>query len=127
MAADSVQSNLQDELEKFKTVQKNYQKAVETRQKLDAQLNENNIVKSEIDLLDGEAKVFKMMGPVLIQQDLAEAKSTVGKRMEYIGGEIKRQDGLIKDLDSKQNEHRDKLAKLQQQFQKTQAQTMAKS
>ena len=39
----------------------------------------------------------------------------------------KRQDGLIKDLDSKQNEHRDKLAKLQQQFQKTQAQTMAKS
>ncbi len=68
-----------------------------------------------------------MMGPVPIQQDLAEAKQTVGKRIEYIGGEMKRQDGLIKDLDSKQTDHREKLAKLQQQFQKTQAQTMAKS
>ncbi|XP_022085403.1 prefoldin subunit 6-like [Acanthaster planci] len=122
MAADTVQSNLQDELEKFKTVQKQYQKSVETRQKLDAQLNENNIVKSELDLLESDAKVYKMMGPALIQQDVVEAKQTVGKRIEYIEGEMKRQDGLIKDLDKKQNDHREKLAKLQQQFQKAQMQ-----
>ena len=39
----------------------------------------------------------------------------------------KRQDEMIKDLDKKQTEHREKLAKLQQQFQKAQVQAMGKS
>ena len=42
----------------------------------------------ELDLLEGDAKVYKMMGPALIQQDISEAKQTVGKRIEYIGGEM---------------------------------------
>ena len=42
----------------------------------------------ELDELEPEANVFKMMGPVLIKQDLEEAKQTVKKRIEYITGEL---------------------------------------
>ena len=42
----------------------------------------------ELDRLEGEAPVFKMMGPVLVKQDLEEAKQTVQKRMDYINGEM---------------------------------------
>lgn len=42
----------------------------------------------ELDLLDNQNTVFKLIGPVLVKQDLDEAKATVGKRLEYINGEM---------------------------------------
>ena len=32
--------------------------------------------------------VFKLVGPVLVKQDQAEAKSNVDKRLEFIRGEM---------------------------------------
>jgi prefoldin beta subunit len=32
--------------------------------------------------------VFKLVGPVLVKQDQAEAKSNVDKRLEFIGAEM---------------------------------------
>ncbi|XP_072015920.1 prefoldin subunit 6-like [Amphiura filiformis] len=120
MATDTAQKKLQGELEKFKAVQKDYQKALAARQQLDAQLSENNIVKSELEELETEAQVYKMMGPVLIKQDVDEAKQTVKKRIEYITGELKRQETNIKDLEKQQDSYREKLSKLQQELQKAQ-------
>lgn len=65
-----------------------YHKALSQRQQLDGQLNENIAVKKELDLLKGEDDVFKLIGPVLIKQDLDEAKQNVAKRMEYISSEL---------------------------------------
>ncbi|XP_041456818.1 prefoldin subunit 6-like [Lytechinus variegatus] len=118
MANEALQKKLQEELEKFKASEKEYQNAVGLRKQLDAQLNENSMVKDELDLLEAGSKVFKMMGPVLIQQDVEEANATVKKRMEYITGEVKRYDIQIKDLEKKQEAHREKLGKLQQEFSK---------
>ena len=55
----------------------------------------------ELKRLDEDANVFKMIGPVLVKQDLVEAKSNVGKRIEYIKGEVSRVDGQIKSLETK--------------------------
>lgn len=41
----------------------------------------------ELEKLDEDANVFKLIGPVLIKQDLVEAKSNVGKRLEFIQNE----------------------------------------
>ena len=38
----------------------------------------------ELDRLEDDAAVYKMVGPVLVQQDTAEAKQTVQKRLDYI-------------------------------------------
>lgn len=42
----------------------------------------------ELDLMKGDNAVYKLIGPVLVKQDLDEAKQNVTKRMDYIKGEL---------------------------------------
>ncbi len=41
-----------------------------------------------MDILEPQAKVFKMVGPVLTKQSVSEAKQNVNKRIEFINGEM---------------------------------------
>ncbi|XP_078393665.1 prefoldin subunit 6 [Cetorhinus maximus] len=124
--AEVLQRKLQSEVEKYQGVQKDLSKCLSARQKLEAQVTENTIVKEELDLLESTNSVFKLIGPVLVKQDLEEAKSTVAKRLEYINGEIKRYEGQMKELEKKSEQQRETLAKLQQDFQKAQGKTPVK-
>ena len=45
-------------------------------------------MKQELDLLEDGAPVFKLVGPVLVRQDLDEAKQNVNKRLEFIREEM---------------------------------------
>jgi prefoldin beta subunit len=38
--------------------------------------------------MESSNTVYKLIGPVLVKQDLEEAKATVAKRLEYINGEM---------------------------------------
>ncbi|KAK6627149.1 hypothetical protein RUM44_009626 [Polyplax serrata] len=114
---EGLQKSLQKELDDFRICQKEYQKSITKRQKLDAQLNENTCVKNELDMIKGDSDVFKLIGPVLIKQDLEEAKQNVAKRMEYILAEMKRLDASMSEIDKKQNEHRDTIITLQKSLQ----------
>lgn len=42
----------------------------------------------ELELLEDDANVYKLIGPVLVKQDLAEAKANVNKRLDYITAEL---------------------------------------
>ena len=50
--------------------------------------NENNIVKAELALLDDEDVVYKLIGPILVQQEASDAKIQVDSRIEIINKEI---------------------------------------
>ena len=65
-------------------MQRDYSKVRADKQTLDCQLNENRQVKEELDLAGDDSKVFKLIGPALVNQDLAEAKGNVEKRIDYI-------------------------------------------
>uniref|UniRef100_A0A3B3DL91 Prefoldin subunit 6 n=1 Tax=Oryzias melastigma TaxID=30732 RepID=A0A3B3DL91_ORYME len=119
--AEAIQQKLKAELEKFSQVQKDVSKSMSVRQKLETQLTENNIVKEELGLLDSSNTVYKLIGPVLVKQDLDEAKATVTKRLEYITGEIQRYEALLKDMEKRADDHREVLTSLQQELQKAQA------
>ena len=41
----------------------------------------------ELDLADGNV-IYKLIGPILVKQELLEAKQTVEKRLEYISKEL---------------------------------------
>ncbi|XP_015265752.1 PREDICTED: prefoldin subunit 6 [Gekko japonicus] len=125
--AEALQKKLQGELEKYQQLQKDLSKCMTSRQKLEAQLTENNIVKEELDLLDSSNSVYKLIGPVLVKQDTEEAKATVGKRLDYITGEIKRYEAQMQDYEKKSEQQREGLARLQQEFQKTQAKGAVKA
>lgn len=51
--------------------------------------------------MDDEANVFKLIGPAMIKQDPVEAKSNVGKRLEYIKSDVDRLEVQIKTLETK--------------------------
>ncbi|CAL8357199.1 unnamed protein product [Merluccius merluccius] len=124
--AEALQKKLQSELEKYKQMQKDVSKSMSARQKLEAQLTENNIVKEELDILESANTVYKLIGPVLVKQDLDEAKATVAKRLEYINGEIQRYETLLKDMEKKSEQHREVLSSLQQEYQKAQGRAVGK-
>ena len=84
------------------------QKLIGQRSQLHQQISENQMVEKELKLLEvlphtagpprsflivtmlhlqEDAAVFKLVGPVLIPQDLIEAKANVAKRLEYMTGE----------------------------------------
>jgi prefoldin beta subunit len=124
--AEGIQKRLQSELDKFQSVQKEVNKHVGLRQQLEGQLSENTLVKEELDRLEDGSGVFKMVGPALIKQELPEAKQNVQKRIDYISGELKRHENVIKELDKKADAHRETLSKLQHQFQQAQVKAAAK-
>ena len=115
---ENMQSSMQEKVEKIQALQKTQQKTLAARQTLDSQLSENKLVKEELDKLEDDAKVFKLIGPALVKQDTSEAKQNVEKRIEYIGGELKRHDETLADLDKKQDELREELQTIQTQMQK---------
>ncbi|XP_018009028.1 prefoldin subunit 6 [Hyalella azteca] len=117
MGPEALQKKLEEESEGFKKLQKEISKTSIRRSQLDSQLNENNLVKAEVDLLEESDVVYKLIGPALIRQDLAEAKSSVDKRIEYITNEIKRHDSALEKLEKEQNTKREGIMKLQQQLQ----------
>ncbi|KAJ8338083.1 hypothetical protein SKAU_G00370490 [Synaphobranchus kaupii] len=124
--AEAIQKKLQSELEKYQQMQKDVSKSMSARHKLETQLTENNIVKEELDLLDSENTVYKLIGPVLVKQDLDEAKATVNKRLEYINGEIQRYETLLKEMERKLDQHREVLSSLQQEYQRAQGRPVGK-
>lgn len=108
---------LQSEREKLQVLTKEFQKCVSTRQQFDAQLNENELVLSEFNRLKSSAEVFKLVGPVLVKQEVTEAISTVKKRITFIKDELERCDKNISASEEKQSNSREALMKMQQQYQ----------
>ncbi|KAK8923963.1 hypothetical protein KSP39_PZI019541 [Platanthera zijinensis] len=107
MSASPALRELQHDLEAQATalskIQKDIAKNHQVRKQYTIQLGENELVLKELDLLNEAANVYKLIGPVLVKQDLAEARANVRKRIEYISAELKRLDGTLQDLEGKQS------------------------
>jgi len=103
----ALQEKLGSETEKFRALQKDLQKCLGSAQQLEAQLKENEVVKEELSLVKDDSNVYKLIGPVLVKQDLVEARSNVDKRLQYIEGEVKRNDSTLTDLKKKQLEQKE--------------------
>ena len=67
----------------------------------------------ELDVLEDDAAVFKLIGPVLVRQELVEVKNNVGKRVEYIKNDIGRLEGNVKKFEKQQEEVKQEISKLQ--------------
>ena len=79
-------SEKEQKVQQFQKIQKEFQTAVTNRTLLESQLKENMEVKQEFD--QNPETVYKLIGPVLVKQELAEAKTNVAKRIDYIKAEM---------------------------------------
>jgi prefoldin beta subunit len=93
------------------------------KQQVLSQFNENTLVKGELDLLDEDATVYKLVGPVLLAVELDDSKQNVNKRLEFIETELKKTDSLIAAKQKELNELGDEIAEMQQKLQAEAAQT----
>ncbi|VDM21745.1 unnamed protein product [Hydatigera taeniaeformis] len=124
---EAVYKSLTKEVEKLQEVEGNIQKRLQTYQQLAGQLSENENVEKDLEVLTEENRVFKLIGPVLVEQSLEEARDTVKKRLKYIQDEMKRNDELMKTMEKERDNHREQITKLQQRFQQEQTRAALKA
>ncbi|XVF87180.1 hypothetical protein PTKIN_Ptkin18bG0098200 [Pterospermum kingtungense] len=106
-ALRELQRDLENKANDLSKLQKDIAKNHQVRKKYTIQLGENELVLKVLDLLNEDANVYKLIGPVLVKQDLAEANANVRKRIEYISAELKRLDASLQDLEEKQHSKRE--------------------
>ena len=74
---------------------------------------ENNTVKNELALLDDEDVVYKLIGPILVQQETSDAKIQVDSRIEMINKEIHKLEKNYQANQKKIEANRQKVADIQ--------------
>ncbi|XKL65595.1 hypothetical protein PGB90_009015 [Kerria lacca] len=114
--AEEIQKTVQSEIDVLRKYEKEYKTLQQQKQLLNGQLNENEVVKTELDFVKDTDEVYKMIGKILIKQDLIEAKQNVLKRMEYIKAEVKRIDNTSSITKMKVEDCQTKLNKLRQEL-----------
>ncbi|EFN52203.1 hypothetical protein CHLNCDRAFT_139019 [Chlorella variabilis] len=118
----TLQRELQTEVAAFQQLQQGVQQNHRLRQQSLQQQHENEMVLQELALLAEDANVYKMIGPVLVRQDTLEARANVGKRLEFIAGELKRLDTQLQQLEERQGKKQAQLVRMQQELQGAQQQ-----
>ncbi|KAL9483738.1 hypothetical protein ACSS6W_002527 [Trichoderma asperelloides] len=128
-----IQAKLQSLSEEYQKLQQDLQNTVASRQKLEGQRQENLGVQKvstlcSVDLLTKSVKansleefenigedevVYKLVGPVLLKQETFEAESTVKGRLDFIGGEITRLEGQIKETQENIEKKKTEIIQLQ--------------
>lgn len=85
------------------------ERAINLKHQALSQVGENEMVVAELQFLEEDAKVFKLIGPVLVQQDVVEVKANVSTRIEFIKKDMAKIDAQIKDYEKKAEEQRQKV------------------
>jgi len=98
---NALQKEMQVHVQDLQLIEKEFSKCATTLAKFESQHAENDTVKQELDILEDDGKVFKLIGPALVPQDLDEAKDNVNKRIEYVGSEIKRYTAMRDDIEKR--------------------------
>lgn len=60
------------------------------KQQLMTQINENEMVKKELELLEDDDIVYKLEDGELQEEDCLESEMCVDQRLEYLNGELKK-------------------------------------
>eukprot|EP01096_Ripella_sp_DP13-Kostka_P001387 TRINITY_DN11624_c0_g1_i1.p1 TRINITY_DN11624_c0_g1~~TRINITY_DN11624_c0_g1_i1.p1 ORF type:complete len:130 (+),score=66.71 TRINITY_DN11624_c0_g1_i1:12-401(+) len=111
--ATSLQERTETAVSAYRATQAELQRLSSTLAQLLTQKHENEIVKTEMDVLDSDTIVYKMIGPILVKQDPVEAKNNVEKRLELITREIQRTDDRIKEVSKDSEKKKATIVELQ--------------
>ncbi len=86
--AQRLNTELNSHLVALQEISKKLQALMPKRATLMSQQSENDMVRREFDLLKDDAKIFKLNGPVLVKQDVSDAKVTVINRLKFFQSEM---------------------------------------
>ena len=89
-----------------------YRKVIVNKQKMAEKKSENEMVQSEFKMLDDDAVIYKMVGPVLAKQSLFECKDLVQQRLAFIDKEIARLETLETEFQGKITDKTNSIKKM---------------
>ncbi len=112
------------EVTKFKVLQQEITKFRSDLQFVLGQRTENEMVQQELDLIGNDGIVYKRIGPVLLQQEVDEARQTVQKRLEFIQSEIDKMESKIAAKEKEGTEIAVKVQQMQSQLQQVTAEAV---
>lgn len=114
-----MEAELQQKIQVYQQKQQELGTHVQTQQTLSSQHKENTQVLAELKMYP-EAKVpiilnkvFKLIGPCLLQQDHDESLMTVQKRLGFISDELARCETVIKNKQNDADTLKNELVKMQ--------------
>ncbi|KAH7468453.1 hypothetical protein KRP22_012088 [Phytophthora ramorum] len=113
-----LKDQVEAEMTRYRALQDEVQVLASQRQTYAQQANENGMVKTELELLDDEARVYKLVGPVLLKQDADEAKTNVNKRLEFINNELSKVNTKIENKEKEAIGIRSNISSMQMDMQK---------
>jgi len=106
-------NQLEVELNTYRTIQKEIGKVQSQISTAGTQILENEMVLKELELLEEDSSVYKLIGPVLVKQELVEVKNNVTKRVEFIKNDISRLEGNVKKFEKQGETVKANIAELQ--------------
>ena len=109
---------MQEETEAIKRIENEYKQVIQNKEIMASKKNENDMVLQEFNMLKADAKVFKLVGPILAKQDLNECKLNVTKRIEFIDKEIARLGALETEFQGKVTDKTAAIKKMQNDLQR---------
>jgi len=118
---NALASAVDDEIAKFRELQELLHGVRGDLQVLMGQQTENEMVQTELNLLNKDTAgghVYKRVGPVLVQQDVEDAKETVAKRLEFIAKEQDKVKAKMANMEKKLNEKGMKIQEMQSNMQR---------
>ena len=69
---------------------------------ISSQIHENELVLKQLNSLESDDAVYKLIGPVLVSQEPDDGKRVVQSRLEYLQNEHKKLETKIKELSEKE-------------------------
>ncbi len=60
-------------------------------------------------MLEDDNAVYKLMGPVMVKQELSDVKMNVSNRLKYLHGELERIEAEAKTIQEQQEKHQKNL------------------
>ena len=71
---------------------------VDQKQQSDSQMNELLMAKEEVDLLEKDATIYKLVGPLMVPQSIEEVKENMKSRLQFLNKNIEFYEKQIKEL-----------------------------
>ncbi|KAJ5075096.1 prefoldin subunit 6 [Anaeramoeba ignava] len=100
---------MEQSLEEFRDLQKKINKYAQNQFEFETKINETKLVQDELKLLDDDSKIFKLIGPVLVEQSLEESQTNISKRLEFLTKEMDNLTNLIKETEQKMQDIQKKI------------------
>lgn len=104
------------ESKEYDRITKDQAKLRETIQNYEHKKSETLMVKNELELVNEEEVVYKLIGPTLIQQDTGDCKIQIDSRLDMINKEIAKFERTYKDNEIKLENKRKKIQELNNRF-----------